>query len=180
MRHAPLVCLFGSLVLAACGGFTPDPARSRADLQQILSDCWHVSQMQEIDAAKAEHIAAFTCARERLEKVAQSDPKLPEVHRVLAWGLYYQQHDVIAALAEYDQAARLYHESGQTVEEADIYRRMGVLAMTQDKGRGCFYLLQSQAVSPNPQAAQALANYGCPAPVPSTLAAPAPSPTSRK
>jgi tetratricopeptide (TPR) repeat protein len=171
MKRLGIVLLFTlAAVLAACAtnaapsippGTPPPEAYAR--FQKILAECWGVAQMKDIDANNPLHIPAFDCARDPLLKLAQDYQNFPETHRVLGWGYYYKNRDEAAARAEYQRALDIYHAQARTAEEADMYRRLGLLYMTPtDQTAGCKLLLRSQALDPTLTVTlQALQAYSC-------------------
>jgi hypothetical protein len=192
MRNLGLALLFTlTAVLAACAGNAPPsipagtpPPEANARFNKILSDCWHVAEMKEIDINNPAHVPLFDCARDPLLALARDYGNFPEPHRVLAWGYYYRNHDESAARLEYQRALDIYHAQGKTVEEADMYRRLGLLYMTpNDQSEGCRLLLKSQALDPTiTTTLQAIEAYSCnqtatPANR-ATVPAPGPNPTA--
>lgn len=156
---------------------TPPPEAS-ATFQKILADCWGVADMKEIDSKKPAHLIAFDCARERLLKLGQDYPNFAEAHRVLGWGYNFKNHDEAAARAEYQRAAEIYHTQGKTVDEADMYRRLGLLYMSPtDTTRGCQLFLRSLSLDPqNGETQKDIQSFFCLGTPTPTANAPIPSP----
>ncbi|MGB8648530.1 MAG: hypothetical protein WCF84_25060 [Anaerolineae bacterium] len=165
------ICLYGAALLAlallaACTAETattptPGPAAGVV-LQKILNDCWGVSQIKDLDGNRADHKAAFECARPRLLELSRDYPEAAEPHRVLAWGYLYAQEDDGAAEAEYERAAAIYAKQGRAADQADILIRIGQLVIQHDQRSGCDFLRQAAQLDPqNTRITTLLQNFEC-------------------
>ena len=151
---------------AATATPTPPPPAS-AVLQQILTDCWGVTQLKELDGTRPDHTRAFECARPRLLEMTRMYPDAPEPHRLLAWGYYFALQDEDAARAEYERAAQIYGARTHPAEQAEMLVQLASLALKYDQTSGCDLLLQALALDTNnTRAAQLLRNFGCLLPTP--------------
>ncbi len=147
---------------------TPLPT-AETILQQILSDCWGVSQLRALDGTRPDHTRAFECARVRLLDLARQYPNAAEPHRLLAWGYYFALQDENAARAEYERAAQIYGANARPLEQAEMLVQLANFAFKYDPTRGCALLRQALALdATNARATQLLRNFGCPAPTPVT------------
>lgn len=170
-RDKCLLSLFALLVLCVAGcaaaptpAPTPPPASS-AVLQSILTDCWGVGQLKDLDGTRPEQLRRFECARPRLLSMAREYPDAAESHRLLAWGYYYALKDELAANAEYERAAEIYGQVGHTAEQSEMFVQLASLAFKYDRSRGCTLLARAHALDPtNARADQLLHNFDCPAP----------------
>ena len=153
--------------LAACAGAAPTRTRTPAPaagvvLQNILNDCWGVTQLTELDGRRQDHKNGFACARARLLQMARDYPDAAEPHRILAWGYLYALQDEPAAVAEYERAAEIYARGGFKSEQAAILLQLGQLAMQHDRRSGCDLLNQSAELDPQDgRTAQLLQNFQC-------------------
>ncbi len=154
-------------LLTACDRApTPTPTSAPAAgavLQKILSDCWGVTQIKDLDANRSDHVKAFECARTRLLQMAQTYPEAAEPHRVLAWGYLYAMQDEAVALAELERAAQIYAQQGRTVEQAEMLVRIAVqLTMPHDQRSGCALLQEAARLDPqNARIPTLLRNFNC-------------------
>ena len=158
--------------LAACDTTsatpTPPPA-SGVVLQQILTDCWGVPQLKDLDGTRPDHTHAFECARPRLLEMARQYPDAAEPHRLLAWGYYFALQDEDAARAEYQRAAQIYGERTRPNEQAEMLVQLANLAFKYDQASGCDLLRQALTIdASNERAMQLLRNFGCLMPAPAT------------
>lgn len=178
LRVIALFCAgMGIAAIAGCAGETATPTpvpSSGIVLEQILSDCWGVTQLKDLDGTRPDHTRAFECARQRLLEMARRYPDAAESHRLLAWGYYFTLQDENAARAEYERAAQIYGEQARPIEQAEMYVQLASLAFKYDQTRGCALLLQALALdTANARATQLLRNFGClvptPAATPSTV-----------
>jgi len=165
--------------LCACNASstpTPTPAPAAGVvLQQILTDCWGVTQLKDLDGTRADHTRAFECARLRLLKMTRDYPDAAEPHRLLAWGYYFALKDEAAAKAEYERAADIYTARGRHAEHAEVLIQLANLAFKHARLRGCQLLAQAAAVdSSNARAVQLLRNFACHS-TPAPAASPTPS-----
>lgn len=165
------------ILLSACAApaaVTPAPAPAAGViLQQILTDCWGVTQLKDLDGTRADHTRAFECARQRLLRMTRDYPDAAEPHRLLAWGYYFALKDEAAAKAEYERAAEIYAARGRRPEQAEMLVQLANLAFRYDRARGCQLLTQAASIDDaNTRAAQLLRNFACLAP-----STPAASPT---
>lgn len=145
----------------------PVPPAAGVVLQQILSDCWGVTQLKELDGTRADHTRAFECARPRLLEMTRTYPDAAEPHRLLAWGYYFAHQDEDAARAEYERAAQLYGARARPIEQAEMFVQLASIALKYDQTSGCELLLQALALdTTNERAAQLLRNFGCLIPAP--------------
>lgn len=155
------------LIHVACSAAeqaTPAPPAAGVVLQQILSDCWGVSQLKELDGTRADHTPAFECARPRLLEMTRSYPDAAEPHRLLAWGYYFALQDEDAARAEYERAAQIYGERARAPEQSEMLVQLASLALKYDRTRGCELLTRALSLdAANARAAQLLRNFDCPA-----------------
>jgi len=155
--------LLGLSACAPAASPTPTPAPAAGVvLQKILNDCWGVNQIKDLDGNSADQVRAFECARIRLLAMAQIYPDAAEPHRVLAWGYLYGLKDYATAQAEYERAAAIYAQQGQTTDEADMLFQVSQLTMPYDQLRGCD--LMQQAAKLDPQSARIpvlLQNFNC-------------------
>lgn len=150
---------------------TPTPPTANITLEAILSDCWGLSQLRELDGTRLDHTRAFECARPRLLQMTRAFPDAAEPHRLLAWGYYFALQDEDAARAEYERAAEIYRAAAQTTQEAEMLVQLASLAFKYDRQRGCGLLhTASQMDAANTRASQLLRNFGC-------LSTPIPFPT---
>lgn len=169
-----VIVLFGCAVLlvtiASCAAEPPTPTPVPAAgviLQQILADCWGVTQLKDLDATRPDHTRAFECARPRLLEMARTYPDAAEPHRLLAWGYYFALQDENAARAEYERAADIYGARAHPIEQADMFVQLASIAFKYDQTRGCALLLQALALdTANARATQLLRNFGCLVPTP--------------
>jgi len=163
-------CGVFALLVAGCGAEPVTPTPVPADqvvLEQILADCWGVSQLKALDGTRSDHTRAFECARLRLLDMARRYPDAAEPHRLLAWGYYFALQDENAARAEYIRAAQIYGARARPVEQAEMLVQLASLAFKYDQTRGCALLAQALALdAANARAAQLRRNFGCPAPTP--------------
>lgn len=153
-------------VSAACGpSATPTPTPAPAAgvvLQQILTDCWGVTQLRELDGTRPDHVRAFECARTRLLTMAHDYPNAAEPHRLLAWGYLYALDDEAAAQAEYERAAEIYEARNRPQDQSEMLIRLAMLAVPHDLDRGCELLKQAAEVdAENVRAPQLLQNFAC-------------------
>lgn len=161
----------GSLVLlvlvvhVACAPVvepTPPPPTADTTLESILSDCWALAQLRELDGTRLDHTRAFECARPRLLQMTRAFPDTAEPHRLLAWGYYFALKDEDAARAEYERAAEIYRAGAQPTQEAEMLVQLASLTFKYDRQRGCGLLqTASQMDAANTRAAQLLRNFGC-------------------
>ncbi len=170
-------CVIVLLCSAACSGTAPEPTSLPASgviLQRILTDCWGVTQLKELDGTRADHTRAFECARARLLQMTRTYPDAAEPHRLLAWGYYFAMQDEDAARAEYERAAEIYEARGRQTEQADVLVQLASLALKYDRGRGCDILQRAAAIDPaNTRAVQLLRNFACtPTPTPASTSSP--------
>jgi hypothetical protein len=157
------LCAFGAACSAPAVTPTAAPAAGVV-LSQILTDCWGVSQLRELDGTRADHTRAFECARQRLLRMTRDYPDAAEPHRLLAWGYYFALDDEDAARAEYERAAEIYATRGRAPEQAEVIVQLANLAFRHDRGRGCGLLADALRVDPaNARAAQLSRNFACPA-----------------
>lgn len=161
-----LMLAFTVLFLAACvpsATPTPTPAPpAGVILQQILTDCWGVTQLKELDATRPDHVRAFECARPRLLTMARNYPSAAEPHRLLAWGYLYALDDEAAAQAEYERTVEIYNQLNRTQDESEILIRLAMLALQYDRLRGCTLLRQAADTDTrNESAPVLLQNFGC-------------------
>lgn len=160
------------LLLNACAADTPTPTPVPAAgvvLQQILTDCWGVTQLKDLDGTRSDHTRAFSCARPRLLEMTRIYPEAAEPHRLLAWGYYFALQDEDAARAEYQRAAQIYGERGRATEQSEMLVQLASIALKYDQTRGCALLLEALALdTQNERAAQLLRNFGCLLPTPGT------------
>lgn len=163
--------LFGLVLVLGCtptSNPTPAPPTADAVLQSILSDCWGLQQLRQLDGTRLDQTRQFECARPRLLQMTRTFPNAAEPHRLLAWGYYFALQDEDAARAEYERAAEIYQASGRQSEEAEMLVQLASLAFKYDRLRGCTLLQNATQMDPsNARAAQLLRNFGC-------LATPAP------
>jgi hypothetical protein len=154
-----------TLCAVGCGGSAVTPETIPAPgvvLQKILSECWGVTQLKELDGTRADQTRAFECARQRLLDMTRTYPDAPEPHRLLAWGYYFSLQDEDAARAEYERAAEIYASNAHPGEQAEMLVQLASLALKYDRGNGCSLLQQAARIDPaNARAAQLLRNFGC-------------------
>lgn len=171
LRAIVLLCLGICVILfAGCDAEAPTPTPTPAAgviLQHILTDCWGVTQLKDLDGTRPDHTRAFECARPRLLAMARDYPDAAEPHRLLAWGYYFTLQDENAARAEYERAAQIYGANARAAEQAEMLVQLASLAFKYDQTRGCAYLLQALALdTANARATQLLRNFGCLVPTP--------------
>jgi hypothetical protein len=163
-------CVILLFALANCAAEAPTPTSAPAAgviLQQILTDCWGVTQLKDLDATRPDHTRAFECARPRLLEMTRTYPDAAEPHRLLAWGYYFALQDENAARAEYERAADIYGARARPIEQADMVVQLASIAFKYDQTRGCALLLEALALdTANTRAAQLLRNFGCLVPTP--------------
>jgi hypothetical protein len=165
-RMLVALALFIFLLSVACGASatpTPTPAPAAGVvLQQILTDCWGVTQLKDLDGTRPDHVRAFECARTRLLTMAQDYPDAAEPHRLLAWGYLYALDDEAAAQAEYERAAEIYEARNRPQDQSEMLIRLAMLAVPHDLDRGCELLKQATEVdAENVRAPQLLQNFAC-------------------
>lgn len=179
MLRAKLLIACGVFAMLAAGcsaePATPTPVPVAGTvLQQILTDCWGVSQLKALDGTRPDHTRAFECARLRLLDMARRYPNAAEPHRLLAWGYYFALQDENAARAEYERAAQIYGARARPLEQAEMFVQLASLAFKYDQTRGCALLSQALALDPaNARAAQLRRNFNCLASTP--VATPTPN-----
>ncbi len=181
MRNLLALAFVLFLVSACAPGATPTPTPLPAAgvvLQEILTDCWGVTQLKDLDGTRPDHVRAFECARPRVLDLARRYPDAAEPHRLLAWGYLYALQDEDAAQAEYERAAEIYQQRGRASEHSEMLIRLAMLALQHDRARGCTLLRQAAtADATSDRAAMLLQNFACFTPTPlrtPTSATPAP------
>lgn len=131
-------------------------------MQQILTECWGVTQLKDLDGTRPDHTRAFECARPQLLEMARQYPDAAEPHRLLAWGYYFAMQDEDAARAEYQRAAQIYGERARPTEQAEMLVQLANLAFKYDQTSGCDLLKQALAIDANNErAVQLRRNFNC-------------------
>jgi hypothetical protein len=175
------IALCAAILTTACAASatptaTPAPAAGVV-LQQILTDCWGVTQLKELDGTRADHTRAFECARTRLLSMTREYPDAAEPHRLLAWGYLYALEDEAAAVAEYERAAEIYQQHDRRSDQSEMLVRLAMLAVQYDRLRGCKLLNQAATTDPqNTRAPVLLQNFGCTGTPPAASASATPTP----
>jgi hypothetical protein len=166
------IVLLVNVACAAAEPITPALPASGIVLQQILADCWGVTQLKELDGTRPEHTRGFECARPRLLQMARTYPDAAESHRLLAWGYYFALQDEDAARAEYERAAQIYEKNAHPTEQSEMLVQIASIALKYDFTRGCTLLTRALSLdTTNARASQLLHNFGCPELPPATPSA---------
>lgn len=151
---APTVPLFPTGVIsvtnspAANGGATAAPRASElgntaadAALIATLQRCWNVSDTRQLNGNNPAHRAAFNCARQPLLDIVKNYPAYALVHRVLAWGYFYQDNNPAQAIEAYRAAAKVYHAQGDAAGESEARMRLALLLVSGNLPQGCAELV---------------------------------------
>lgn len=132
----------------ASGGPTAVPRASElgssagdAALIAVLQRCWNVSDTRQLNGNNPDHRAAFNCARQALLDIVKNFPGYALVHRVLAWGYFYQDNNPAKAIEEYRAAANVYKAQGNAAGESEARMRLALLLVSSNLAQGCAELV---------------------------------------
>lgn len=108
-----------------------------AALVAVLRRCWNVSDTRQLNGNNPAHRTAFDCARQALLDIVKNHPGYALVHRVLAWGYFYQDNNAAKAIEAYRAAANIYKAQGNVTGESEARMRLALLLVSGNLKQGC-------------------------------------------